>query len=77
MEAIDALVVFGIVNALIMIFAERCFGYNSSIYSQQMYCAPSGEKRELYVNKLLYAILFGNSKKISKDKFRVFFDKYG
>jgi len=74
---IDALVVFGLVNTFLVLLAEWCFGYNSSIYSQQMYVSPSGEIRELYVNKLIYTVLFGNDDKLSREKFKECCRKYG
>jgi len=74
---IEALVVFGVVNTILVLLARWCFGYNSSIYSQQMYVSPSGETRELYVNKLIYAILFGNDDKLSKEGFKECCNEHG
>jgi len=76
-ELIDSLVLYGLVTAVLNLIALYGFGYNSYIYTEQMRNGPLGEIRELYVKKLVYAILFGNDDSVDFQEFQAFLGKYG
>jgi len=76
-ELIDSMVLFGLVTVVLNLIALYGFGYNSYIYTEQMRDGPLGEIRELYVKKLVYAILFGNDDSVDFEEFKAFLGKYG